>query len=41
LAEGVVVVAPEVSDGLEVGLEVPQQPNHFDIAVGFSLQPAA
>src|SRR4029077_20780993 len=39
LAEGDAVVAPEVSDGLEVRLQVPQQPDHLDIAVGFALQP--
>jgi hypothetical protein len=41
LAEGVAVVAPEVSNGLEVRLQVPQQPDHLDVAVGFGLQPAA
>ena len=40
-AERVAVVAPEVRDGLEVRLQVPQQPDHLDIAVGFGLQPAA
>jgi hypothetical protein len=36
-----VVDAPEVGDGLEVGLQVPQQPDHFDIAVGLGFEPAA
>src|ERR1700757_1353733 len=41
LAEGVAVVASEVSNGLEVRLQVSQQPDHLDIAVGLGLQPAA
>ena len=41
LAESIAIVAPEVSDGLKVRLQVPQQPNYLDIAVGFGLQPAA
>ena len=41
LAEGDAVVAPEVSYGLEVRLQMPQQPDHLDIAVGFALQPTA
>jgi len=41
LAEGIAVVATEVSNGLEVWLQVPQQPDHLDVAVGFGLQPAA
>ena len=40
LAEGIAVVAPKVSDRLKVRLQVPQQPDHLDIAVGFGLQPA-
>src|SRR6516162_1456211 len=40
-AESVAVIAPEVSDGLEVRLQVPQQPDHLDIAVGLGLQPTA
>src|SRR5215469_11312247 len=41
MAEGVAVVAPEVGNGLEVWFQVPQQPDHLDIAVGFRLQPSA
>jgi hypothetical protein len=41
LAEGTAVVAPKVSDRLEVRLQVSQQPDHFDIAVGLGLQPTA
>jgi len=41
VAEGVAVVAPKVSNSLEVRLQVSQQPDHFDVAVGFGLQPAA
>jgi len=41
VAEGVAVVTPEVRDGLEIRLEVPQQPDYLDIAVGFGLQPTA
>ncbi len=40
-AEGVAVVAAEVGDGLEVGLQVPQQPDHLDVAVGLGFEPAA
>ena len=40
-AEGVAVVAAEIGDGLEVGLQVTQQPDHLDIAVGLGLEPAA
>ena len=40
-AEGVAVIAAEVGDGLEVWLQVPQQPDHLDIAVGLGFQPAA
>jgi DNA invertase Pin-like site-specific DNA recombinase len=41
LAKSIAVVAPKVSDRLEVRLQVPQQPDHLDIAVGFGLQPTA
>ena len=34
LAEGMAVVAPKVSDRLEVRLQVAQQPDHLDIAMG-------
>ena len=40
-AEGLAVIAAEIGDGLEVGLQVPQQPDHLDIAVGLGFQPAA
>ena len=40
-AEGVAVVAPEIGDGLEVRLQVPQQPDHLDVAMGLGFQPAA
>jgi hypothetical protein len=40
-AEGFAVVAAEIGDGLEVGLQVPQQPTHLDIAMGLSFQPSA
>ena len=40
-AEGVAVVAAEIGDGLEVGLQMPQQPDHLDVAVGLGFQPAA
>src|SRR5947208_8081430 len=41
VAEGIAVVPPEVSDGLEVRFQVPQQPDNLDIAVGLGLQPTA
>jgi hypothetical protein len=41
MAEGISVVAPKVSDRLEVRLQMAQQPDHLDIAMGRSLQPAA
>jgi len=34
------VGAPEVGDGLEVGFQAPQQPDHLDVAVGLGFQPA-
>jgi len=40
-AEGIAVVAPKISDGLEVRLQVAQQPDHLDIAVRLGLQPTA
>ena len=40
LPERVPVVAPEVRDRLEVGLEPAQQPDHFKIAVRLGLQAA-
>ena len=38
-AEGIAVVAAEVGDGLEVGLQVPQQPDHLDVAMGLGFEP--
>ena len=35
------VVAPEIGDGLEVRLQVPQQPDHFEVATGLRFQPPA
>jgi len=40
-SEGRAVVAPEVGDGLEVGRQVLQQPDHFEVATGLRLQPPA
>src|ERR1700729_879627 len=40
-AERRAIVAPEVGDGLEVGPETAQQPDDLDVAMGFTLQPAA
>src|SRR5277367_2014647 len=39
--EGVAVVLAEISDGLEVGPQSAQQPDHFEIAGGLSFKPAA
>ena len=39
--EGGAIVAPEVGDGLEVGLQAAQQPDDLDIALGLPLQPPA
>jgi hypothetical protein len=39
--EGRPVVAPKVGDGLEVGLQAPEQPDHLDVAVALHLQPTA
>jgi hypothetical protein len=36
-AEGIVIDAAEVGDGLEVGFQVAQQPDHLDVAVAFGL----
>ena len=33
------VVATEIGDGLEVGLQVPQQPDHLDVAMGLGFEP--
>src|SRR3954463_14420526 len=41
LPEGSTVVAAEVSDRLEVRLQMPQQPDHLDVAVALRLQPPA
>src|ERR1700746_725441 len=40
-AKGLVVVAAEIGNGLEVWLQMPQQPDHLDVAVGFCFEPAA
>jgi hypothetical protein len=40
-AGSVAVIAAEVGNGLEVGLEVPQQPDHLDIGVRLGFEPAA
>ena len=40
-AEGVAIIAAEVGDGLEIGLQVPQQPDHLDIPVGLGFEPVA
>jgi hypothetical protein len=37
VAQGISVVAPKVGDRLQVGLQVPQQPDHLDIARRLSL----
>jgi hypothetical protein len=39
--EGGTVVAPEVGDGLEVGLQDSKKPDHLDVAVGLGFQPPA
>ena len=39
--EGAAIVASEVGDRLEVGLQAAQQPDDLDIALGFPLQPPA
>ena len=39
--EGHTVVTAEVSDGLEVGLEASEQPDHLDVAVRLSLEAPA
>src|SRR6266478_3930729 len=41
LANGRAVVLAEVGDGLEVGCELPGQPDHLDVALALSLQPPA
>src|SRR3954447_21398363 len=40
-AEGLMVDPAEIRYGLEVGLQMPQQPDHFDITVGLGFQAAA
>jgi hypothetical protein len=40
-AEGVAVVAAEIGDGLKVGPEVAQQPDHLDVAMALGFEPAA
>ena len=41
LFEGRPVHTAKIGDGAEVGLQVPQQPDHFDVAMGLCLQPPA
>ena len=41
LPERPAVVTPEVCDGLEVGLEATQQPNHLEVSVSLQLQASA
>jgi hypothetical protein len=36
-----VVDAAEIGDGLEVGLQVPQQPDHLDVAMALGFQAPA
>jgi hypothetical protein len=36
-----VVDTPEIGDGLEVGLEMPQQPDDLNIAMRLGFEPAA
>src|SRR5208337_422179 len=40
-AERVAIVGAEIGDGLEVGLQVSQQPDHLDVAVGLGFEAAA
>jgi hypothetical protein len=40
-AKGSAIVAPEISDRLEVRFQVPQQPDHFDVTVGLGFKAAA
>src|ERR1700722_8013187 len=40
-AEGRAVVAAEIGDRFEIRLQVPQQPDHFQIAMRLRLQPPA
>ena len=40
-AKHVAVIAAEVGNGLEVRLQVPQQPDHLEIAVGLAFQSSA
>jgi hypothetical protein len=39
--EGRMVVAAEVGDGLEVRLQMPQQPDHLDVAMGLGFKTTA
>src|SRR5215213_1691528 len=39
--QGLVIDAAEIRYGLEVGLQMAEQPDHLDIAVGFGFQAAA
>ena len=41
LAKRPAVVAPEIRDGLEVGPEATQKPDHLEVSVGLHLQAPA
>lgn len=41
LPEGRPVHTAEIGDGAEIRLQVPQQPDHLDIAMGLGFQPPA
>jgi len=40
-AEGTRVIASEIGDGLKIGFQMSQQPDHFDVAMGLGFEPAA
>src|SRR3954462_13794389 len=40
-AEGLAVIAAEISDRLEVRLQMPQQPDYLDVAMGLGFQAPA
>ena len=37
-AESVAIIAPEIGNGFEVGFQMPQQPDHFDVPVGLGFE---
>jgi hypothetical protein len=41
LPESLAIVATEVGNGLEVGLQMAQQPDHLDVAMRLGFQPPA